>query len=61
MLTIFTVNLSSFVVGIGTPLWLIGVCVVLGLIVIVVMVFTISIIWYKVKNKGILPNTILDK
>ena len=33
---------------------MIGVCVVAGLIVIVGTVFTVSVIWYKVKSKGIL-------
>ena len=50
MLTIFTANLSSIVIGIGTPPWLIGVCVVVGLIVIAATVFIVSIVRYKVKN-----------
>ena len=33
---------------------MIGVCVVVGLIVIVGAVFTVTVIWCKVKSKGIL-------
>ena len=50
--THFIVTFALIICCIGTPPWLIVVCVVVGLIIIAAGVFTVSIIWYKVKNKG---------
>ena len=50
-----SLTITVCIIETGIALWVIGVCVVMGVVVIIgAAVFAITIIWYKVKSKGTL-------